>query len=648
MKKQLLAAGVVAASLFSLAANSNDPVVMVVAGKDVHLSEFEYLYNKNKAQQALPDDANEKNIKTPTLDEYVEMFVNYKLKVADAEAAGIDTTAAFLDEFIKFRNDLAAPYLIDNNVLDSLVAQSYEHMANEVEVSHIMMYIGDEAKLDSIRTEIVNGNTTFEDAARQNSVDRGTSTRGGYMGWVLNGWYPWKFEEAAYSTLVGEISPVVNSGMGIHLIRVENKVPARGEVEAEHILRITRGMPDDVAAQEAARIDSIYNIVTAPGADFGEVASRLSQDPGSAAKGGKLGWFGSRRMVNEFDSVVFAMNNGEYSKPFQTSFGWHIVHKLDSRGIGSLEDNRERIISSFARDDRGNAPRKAYERQAIKAYNAKLNNKSLDEVAKMAEQLGGELDSTMLAEFAKSQLPMFSINGKETTLAEVVPFLPTAALKGANNIKQHIEENSYRMMCEKVMDIARENLANENADYRNLMNEYRDGILLYEIQNAKVWGAASSDNEALEKYFHAHRDKYKWDAPKFKSFILFASNDSTLGEALKYAATLPEALAPNDFTQEMRVKFGKDIKIERVIAAKGENAITDYLAFNGEKPKSENARWSCYATYKGKLLEAPEESIDVRGQVVSDYQAELESKWLKELRKKFAVKVNQDVLKQVK
>ena len=649
MKKQLLAAGIIAASLFSLSAKSNDPVLMNVAGKDVRLSEFEYLYNKNKVQQAQSEQSDDtQKVKVPTLEEYVDMFVNYKLKVADAEAAGVDTTAAFLNDFIKYRNELAAPYLVDNNVLDSLVAQSYSHMANEVEVSHIMMPNGDEAKLDSIRTAIVSGNITFEDAAHENSIDRGTSSRGGYMGWVLSGWYPWNFEEAAYATAVGEISPVINSGLGVHIIRVEKRVPARGEVEAAHILRVTRGMPEEIAAQEAVRIDSIYKVVTTPGVDFGEVAGRLSQDPGSAAKGGYLGWFGSHRMVQEFDSVAFAMPNGSYSEPFQTSYGWHIIYKHNSRNIGSLEENREKIINTFARDERGNAPRKAYEKQAIKKYNAKLDVKNIDKIAVLAEELGGTLDSAMLAEFAKSKLPVFSIQGKKTTLGELVPTLPTAALKGGENIKNHIIESSYKLMCEKVMDIAREDLADENADYRNLVNEYRDGILLFEIQNAKVWGAAASDGEALDAYFSANKDKYKWDAPKFKSFIVFASNDSTLNEALNYAATLPSTLAPVEFTQEMRTKFGKDVKIERVIASKGENAITDYLAFGGEKPASENARWSCYAAFKGKILNAPEEAVDVRGQVISDFQAELEQQWLDELHKKFEVKVNDKVLEQVK
>ena len=637
MKKQILALGIAGVALLALAAKSADPVLMTINGKDVRLSEFEYLYHKNNSQQVEPQ----------TLDEYVEMFVNYKLKVADAEAAGIDTTAAFVKEFTQFRDELAAPYLVDNSVLDSLVEQNYLHMSKDLYVSHIMMNTGKEAILDSLRTAILDGTTTFEDVARQYSIDTPSARRGGLMGWVVAGRYPWPFEEAAFKTAVGEVSPVINSGFGIHIIRVE-KERRSNEVLCEHILRLTVQKPDSAAALEEARIDSIYNELMR-GADFADLARRLSEDPGSAAKGGRLDWFGAGVMVNEFDSVAFAMPSGTISRPFRTSYGWHIIHKIDERGKGTLEENREAIIRSFGNDERGSLPRRKFMQQQIVNYKGKLNDKAFTRIAKWAEELGGTVDSTMTATFAASDLHVFTLNGKKYTLAQVMPQVPVSALKGGEQIAALIRSTAFNVMGEAAIDLAREDLVNTNPDYRNLVNEYRDGILLFEISNRNVWQRAADNKDELEQFFAANRDKYSWGGTeKFKSYIIFASNDSILAEAMQFAETMPLDVVPADFTKQMRDKFGRDVKVERVIAAKGENAITDFLAFGGEKPTNDNARWPSYAAFRGRLITAPEEAADVRGLVVSDFQADLERRWVESLRAKYSVKINTDVLQQVK
>ncbi len=638
MKKQLLAIGIVGAAIFAFNANANDPVLMNVAGTDIRLSEFEYLYNKNNAQQVQPQ----------SLDEYVEMFVNYKLKVADAVAAGLDTTQAFVDEYNKFRSELAAPYMRDQAAFDSIVAQAYEHLSTDVLVSHIMMQEGSEVLLDSLRTAILENKTTFEDVAAQYSIDGGSKTRGGLMGYVMPNRYPWAFEEAAYNTAVGDISQIVNSGFGIHLIRVESKTPARGQVLVEHILRITRGMPDSVAVAEKCTIDSLYQVLTSSDANFGEIAMQYSQDPGSARRGGKLDWFGVGMMVPEFEKVSFELNNGEISQPFQTSFGWHIIHKLDSRSVGTFEENYDALIGMIEGTDRASAARLSFLNKMIRKYDASVINDNVAKITANCEQYGERLDSAMFAAFATSDLDVIKVNGKKIKFNEVASLINVAPLKGEENICNYLVDELNKIMCNFVLDVARDELAENNADYRNLINEYRDGILLFEISNRNVWERAGRDKEALEAYFQRNIDKYAWSVPKFKSFIIFTQTDSLLNEAVNYAATLPQDLAATDFVQQMRQKFGKDVKVERVIAAKGENQITDYLAFGGIKPQAENSRWSCYAAFRGRVILGPEEASDVRGAVVSDFQNELERQWIETLRAKYPVKIYKKVLKKIK
>ncbi len=638
MKKQFLAVGVIGASLLALTAKNSDPVLMNVAGKDVRLSEFEYLFHKNNAQQTEPQ----------SLDQYVGMFVDYKLKVADAESAGIDTTASFISEFTQFRDELSEPYLRDNSVLDSMVNQSYSHMQDELKVSHIMMAADQEATLDSLRQAIIDGKVTFEEVARQYSIDKPSARRGGLMGFVIANRYPWAFEEAAFETPVGQISPVVNSGFGNHIIRVESRQPARGEVLAEHILRLTRNVPDSLLAEQKFTIDSIYRVVKANPDEFENLAKTYSEDPGSARNGGSLGWFGPGAMVQEFDSVSFALPVGGISEPFTTSFGWHIIKKVDARGVGSLEDNRESIIKAINRTERGALPEKMFVQRNAKKYGARLNESNINKIAAMADKDGGMLDSAFMANYSKSEMPIFSVGGKDVTLGEIVSGMAPARIRGGEQIQEHIKAVATEMMNNRVLDLARNELAEENPDYRNLVNEYRDGILLFEISNRNVWDRAAKDKEGLEDYFRKNRAKYAWDKPKFKSYIIFTSNDSLLNEAVKYASTLTDDMVPADFTSAMRERFGRDVKIERVIAAQGENAITDYLGFGGEKPAPENKRWSSYAAFRAKVITAPEEAADVRGAVVADYQAMLEKEWLKALHDKYPVKINKKVLKQVK
>lgn len=632
MKKYLVSAAVLGAVLLAVSAKNNDPVLMTVNGKKVPLSEFEYLYKKNNSQQLQPQ----------TIDEYVDMFVNYKLKVADAEAAGLDTTEAFNQELTKYCNDLARPYLRDQALADSLAKASYEHTLETVTVSHVMLSAGQSAEeydkayatLDSLRGAIIAGNTTFEDAASIYSVDRASKVRGGFMGPVTAGRFPWAFEDMAYNTKVGEISPIVNSGFGLHIIRVEKREPAKGEVHAAHILKLTRDIPEDRIPAIEAEIDSLYKVVSAPGADFAEVAARESQDPGSARKGGDLGWFGSGMMVQPFDSISFAMADGEISKPFKTNFGYHIIKRYEHRGVAGFDEMREQINKQMERDIRGVMPEQRRLEQLAKQFKAELNPASFD---------------AYVANTADKKLNAYTINGKAVTVASIADKLNATGMAPAEPkaLAEALRQMAQASMYEDVMEMAREQLLQTNAEYRNLTNEYRDGILMFEISNRNVWDRAAKDTEGLENFFRAHRDNYKFESPKYKAFIVFATSDSTMSKAKEYAESLgtPD---PATFARMMTDKFGRDIKVERVIAAKGENPITDFLGFGQPKPASGNSRWNFYFPVAGKVIDAPEDAADVKGAVTNDYQSELEREWLDRIHKKYKVKVNKKVLKEVK
>lgn len=634
MKKRFLAAGLIAASMLALTAKVIDPVLMKVAGKDVPLSEFEYLYHKNNTQQVNPQ----------SIDEYVGMFVDYKLKVADAEAAGVDTTAEFREEFNKFRNELSEPYMRDDAKLDSLMQEAYSHMQQEVLVSHIMVAPEQRRLIDSLRNEIAAGNVTFDDAARKFSIDTPSAKKGGLMGFVIPGRFPWSFEKAAYETEVGQISPVVNSGLGLHLIRVEKKEPNVGEVNVAHIIRLTQGNANN--EEQKRIIDSLYQIIKADPSKFEELAKKFSQD-GSASKGGELGWFGRGMTVAEFENMAYSLPNGAISEPFKSDFGWHIIKKIDSRGVGSFEANKDKIKAAIEHSDRSSQPEIIFLQKQRGKYNAALVDNTYEQIKTIAGQHNNKLDSAMMLELKTSTLPAYKIDQAVFTVGNVLSGVNVGPIIGASNISSFIRNQAVNDMNEKIREIVRDDLYRTNDDYRNLVNEYRDGILLFEISNRNVWNKASKDKDGLENFFNQNRAKYAWDSPRFKSYIFFAKTDSVLEAAVEYAKSAPQDMTPSDFVKYIRDKFGRDIKVERVIASKGENAIVDYLGFNGPKPE-ENKNWPFCKAVNGRMLEAPEEAADVRGAVVSDYQNALEKAWLENLHKKYSVKINDKVLKKVK
>ena len=646
MKKGLITFALTLATILPSAAKKDaaDPVLLNIDGRDTKLSEFEYLYNKNNQQQG----------SQLTRDQYLDLFLIYKLKVADAISAGIDTTKSFKAEYYKYRRELASPYLVDKDLQEQILQNAYDRLKEDVNVSHIMVShetnrdkdLANKALLDSIRTEIIAGRADWNEMVIKYSIDPAVKRTGnGDMGFISgNGMFPEPFEAAAYSTKVGEISPVIDSGFGYHIVRVNSRRPAKGQVLVEHILKLTQGMPAEQAEKQKAAIDSIYNVLI-NGADFEDVARRESEDPGSARNGGKLDWFGTGRMVKPFEEAAFNAQDGEITKPFATSYGYHIIHKLAHKGIPSFEESRKMLENQINNDERALQPRNAKIKQLRDKFAPAIDKDIYNEVINYADANGG-YDSTLIAKYYNDARPIISFNtGNKISLGELISTMPRIAKISGSDVNQAISSHCYEMIDKTVADIETDLLPAENAEYRNLLNEYHDGILLFEVSNNKVWDKASKDKDGLERFFLLNKDKYKWDAPKFKGYIIFASSDSVKNEALSFLAE--NTIAADTLVKTMRKHFGKDVKVEKVIAAKGENPIVDAVGFGAPKPEN-NGRWAYYFPYAYTVLDQPQEAADVRGAVIADYQTYLENKWVESLKAEHKYKINKKVLKNLK
>ncbi len=629
-----------AASAFTASAKApSDPVLMTVADQPVTLSEFKYLYNKNNQQQATPQ----------SLDEYVDMFTVYKLKVADARAAGVDTTAAFIKEFTGYRNDLASPYLRDASVDEQLLREAYAHRLENVDIDHLMLPLSPGGKhlADSLRQAITNG-ADFYEAVATYSVDPSKTYNKGHLGWITANVYPYAFEEAAYNTPTGQLSPVVETRFGYHVIRVNQRRADQGEVLVSHILkRFPQERTAETDARVKAAIDSVYTLATAPGADFGAIAMAQSEDPGSARNQGKLPWFGAGRMVPEFEQAAFALADGEISRPFASQFGYHIIKRFDSRKPGAFEDEQASLTEAIKSDpERADRAKNARLAQLKNDHQSHIVTTTLDLVKKEIERHGC-FDSALAVTFGTWNQPLIQTSGSAMTVSEYFTKKPIFGTVETATAYNRIDTGTAEQLDEMTMEAEKQRLENTNPEFRNLVNEYRDGMMLFEISNSKVWDRSSKDVEGLEAFFKANADKYAFESPRYKGFVISATTDSIAKAVDSYLAA--NNVNTDSIGVELRRLFPRNIKVERVVLPAGSNPIVDAVAFGAPAPDmSGNSRWKAYTTYMGRLIDKPEEVADVRGAVTSDYQNELERQWVKEIRAKYPVKINKKVLKKLK
>ncbi len=578
--KRIFTLAVVLLSVGAMMAQE-DQVLMTINGEPVMASEFMYIYQKNNQESTLDK---------KSIDEYVDLFVNFKLKVAEAKAQGIDTTASFLKELSGYRAQATPKYMLDAQALDSMVQLSYEHMRYDRRAAHIAIQCpasaGDSAEQAALKTieqarrriMKVKGDkkAAFEKEARKISTDPSVKDNGGELGWITPFRYVYSFEEAVYSTPIGQVTPVFRTAYGFHIALVEEERPHE-EVRAAHIMKMVPRGNDSLKAVMKTQIDSIYTLIK-NGSDFAEMAQRLSDDKGSAMRGGDLGWFSLGMMVKPFEQQAFKMQPGEISEPIATDFGWHIIRLDDRRAVLPLDSIRPQVERNVQRDERMKETDKAFVRKARKEYN---------------------LSDTMSDEDVKAYADA------------------------------HLEE--------------------KYPEFANLVREYHDGILLFEVSLREVWDKASKDTAGLEKYFQTHRSDFTWTEPRYKGYVVYCK-DKNSAKAMKsiIRSAHPDSI-DSYMQQRVNIEGETYAKYNYGLWTKGQNAAVDKYGFKDKKaqykPQEDFPEVFCI---QGKVIKAPQVYTDERGKVTTAYQDYLEQLWIESLRKKYEVKINQEVLESLK
>ena len=613
---------------------AQNEVLMTINGEPITKSEFEYIYNKNNSDNA---------IDKKTLDEYVELFVNFKLKVAEAKAQGLDTTKTFKRELNGYRKQLAKPYLTDAELEDALFQEAYSHFSEDCEVSHILIKTEGDDTLTSYNKALeviarLNAGEDFGKVADETSADQSVARNHGYLGWFTALQLVWPFEKAMYDLPLNQISTPIKSDYGYHVIKVHNRRPAWGQVNARHIMKVcSESMTPDMQNKKYQEMVEIKKRLDA-GEDFATLAKEVSDDKASAQKGGDLGWFGIGRMVREFEVATYALNAGETSEIIKTRFGYHIINLKEKRGVEPFEKKKADIQRMMQYDSRSTAAKTSFINKLKKEYNFQINNNEVIKAKVLAVQYADN-DSLLKIKAVEHDGALITFADQQITTSELVSYYVMTKAMGTD-----MDTKIDQIAEMKLMQYEDSQLENKYTDFANLMKEYHDGILLFEVSNHEVWEKAIKDKKGLEKYFKQNRKNYTWSEPRYRGFVVKCKDEATAKRLNKEI----KRMNPDSVVNYVRTKVNNDsitfATIERGLWKQGENSHVDLTQFKQTNTQVEvNEKLPIVITI-GKKLKKPETYIDVRGTITADYQNHLEKLWIENLRNKYTVEINQEVL----
>ncbi|MCB0480307.1 MAG: peptidyl-prolyl cis-trans isomerase [Flavobacteriales bacterium] len=657
MKRKILLILIIA---FSIKFDAQAQVLLNVAGEDISLNEFLAIYNKNNN--------NAQAIDPKTKEEYLELFVNFKLKVREARELGMDTVESFKKELAGYRRQLAAPYLTDEKVTDELIEEAYKRMQEDVDASHILIRIpavptpADTLKawkkVNSLKSKIKNPAKDFENLAKENSEDPTASENGGSLGYFSAFQMVYPFETAAYTTPIGQVSDIVRTSYGYHLVYVKDRRPARGEIHVAHIM--VQLEPTDsgkVLLDKEQKANEIYGKLLA-GEDFAELAKQFSDDRGSAANGGDLPWFGTGRMVEEFENAAFELQkDGDFSKPIKTRYGWHIIKRLEKKGIPPFEEVKGDLEKKVSRDTRARMSKEAFFSRIKREYgfveypkNVKAMEKTLD-----SNYFIGQWKAKTAAD--KMRKPVFvldatSIGGskKEFTQFDFAEFMQANGRFQRRPPQDHsiIVSALYEEYVTQELTKFEDGLLEmKYPEFKALMTEYHDGILLFDLMDKKVWSKAVKDTTGIQEFYESTKNERMWPE-RVEAFIFTCENESVANSTKKYVKkkAKKKQLSKDDVLKTINVDSQLSLSIEKGKFAKGAKPILDKKPWEVGFTEFESEGAKVKFAYIQQLLPAqPKELSEARGAVISSYQDYLEKQWLEELKAKYEVKVNLDVLK---
>ena len=625
-----------------------DNTILEIDNQTVNKIEFEQIYWKNKKEKiATKED----------LDEYIQLFINFKLKVIAAEDLGLDTTKKFIDELSGYRVQLEKPYLIDTSINEDLINEAYYRTINEVNASHIMTKLGPNPrsedtlkafnKIKDIRNKIISGKVGFEEAAEELSEDPYARSSKGNLGYFNAFKMLYSFECAAYNTPIGKISDIVRTKYGYHIVKPNSIRKAKGRVKTSHIMITTSLKTENNLSKE--KINAIYKDLVEKTKTFEELAVEFSEDRKSAKNGGEIGWINSGgNFYPEFEEAVFSLNiDGEFSKPFKTPNGWHIVKRLNYEPVGDLKSMSYNLKNKIQKDARAQKTKSSFINKLKIEYQLKnmLNMKELITIIKNKNFNYENMEANKKIKTIKNTLLTFS-NISYTNYDYIEYLLKSKSIE-KNKIDQNLIKQQFeKFINQKIIDFEKTQLESKHPDFKALMKEYRDGILLFEISDQKIWTKAIKDTAGLKEFYALNKATWIW--PNRVNGTLFTSESK---KTLKKVSSLKTKKSlSNDSIMSILNK-------DNLFNLKYENKIIDDFSKYNLTFDQLNKGYNGPFNYEEKLVliyveeklpQRNKELKEAEGIIVSAYQNYLEDQWLTRLKKNHTITINYNTLYSIK
>lgn len=627
-----------------------DPILFSVKDIEIPVSEFSYIYEKTNGKKATYTEA--------SLKEYLQLYVDFKLQVLKGNEIGLNDKTNLKREQEVYKQQIAKTFLEDRKVVEKLLREAYKRSKEDRKISHIMVKVKETAsekeereaykRIEKIRKQINSDN--FATLAKQYSEDAYSKTKGGELGYYTVLQLPYDMETAAYTTTKGNISDIVRSKYGYHIIKVEDIRPAYGQVQAAHILIRTKTGATAQNERAKAQIDSIYSLIKSGSETFENLTSKFSQDRETKKRGGIIGWIGINKYSKPFEEALFGLDaDKKISAPFQTSSGWHILRRIKAVTNPSYQEAKTELNNKIRKNERFEI--------VMDALVAQIKNENKFEInAPNKEALIQELKKNQQfltyrwkpdAATKKDSSVLFTIGSMKATMAD---FVTTAQRNSALRINKNprtvpaaVDRIMNEMTKEKCLAFEETQLDTKYPEFKALVREYQEGILLFEVKKELVWDKATNDEEGLQAYFDSNKDKYNWNDRVRLTHYEIKSKDPKVIKKVK-------AKAKRKTSAELIELFNSD---EPLVLA------TEHSYERGKNPEADDLTWkkgfigpvtqkdaSTSFTKVEEIIPSQGKTLDeARGYVIADYQDQLEKDLIKALRKEYEVKINEPILK---
>jgi len=640
-----------------LTISAQDSILFSVGNQNTTIEDFVKTYYKNRL------DTDTLKLEE-SIDEYLDLYIKFKLKVIEAESLGLDTIPSFIRELEGYRRQLVKPYLTDSEITDQLLVEAYERLKYEVSVSHILIQTDQSDTLDAynrilnISNKLKKGED-FVELAKQFSEDPSVKDNHGDLGYFTALYMVYPFESAAYKTPVGSISEPVKTRFGYHLLKVNDKRLSRGEVKVAHIMIKIDSKKEKSNMQSRMKIYEIYDsLMLSQGASFAELAKKYSDDKQSAVNGGSLDWFGTNKMVKSFEENAFSLDSiGEFSQPFATEFGWHIVQLLDRKKLPEFNELKTTLKTKIERDSRSQKTRNVVISRLKNEWgfveNSFAKNIFYDRINKSF--LSGQNIFNDIKDKGQVMF-MFNKNANvedryvyQKDFSDYLNLYKDRLSKGPD-LKNVIDQLYQIFLEQKIIDLETKNLEYKYDDFRLLMDEYHDGILLFNLSEQKVWDKAIQDTLGLSDFYKSRSGHYMWSNRVLVK--VYSSKDAAINK--KVYRALKWGSADEDLLRKINKNSSLNLSIEEKIFEFGDDSLIDNYVYS--------KKWSSVMKDDIMICEDVNKVLhivetlpislkplnEIKGIVISDYQNFLETEWIIELQNKYPVFINQNNLDLVK